>query len=114
MIRLDAATAVHLAARVRVLQLARRMIAMFLLVTQSVGQVVVERAVPGPLNQPAARRVVARDRDPGRGSLCLVKGGDPQPQQDRGALLRATGAGHSVQLDPPRGDPHADVGPDAG
>jgi NAD(P)-dependent dehydrogenase (short-subunit alcohol dehydrogenase family) len=41
--------------------------------------------------------------------LCLIQGGDPQPYQIGGALLRGARLGDPVQFDPPRRDPDADL-----
>jgi hypothetical protein len=47
-----------------------------------------------------------------RCGLCLIQGGDPQPYQIGGALLRGARLGDPVQFDPPRRDPDADLGTD--
>src|SRR6185295_16564339 len=62
LVGLDAAAAVHLAARVRVLQLRGRVLARAGLLAQRVGEVLVERVVPRTLNHAAARREVAAGR----------------------------------------------------
>ena len=46
--------------------------------------------------------------------LCLLEGGDSQPQQVGRALLCATGLANPLQLDPSRRNHDADVGADAG
>jgi NAD(P)-dependent dehydrogenase (short-subunit alcohol dehydrogenase family) len=52
-------------------------------------------------------------RDSPRRGLCVVEGGDPQSQQDGGAVLRAAGVEDPLQLGASRGDPDADLGADA-
>src|SRR5688500_9797517 len=57
-IGLDAATAVDLASRVRIFEFRRVMFTGALLGPQGIGEVLVERAIPGPLNQAATRCLV--------------------------------------------------------
>jgi NAD(P)-dependent dehydrogenase (short-subunit alcohol dehydrogenase family) len=51
-------------------------------------------------------------RHSGRSSLCQLKGRDPKPQQIRRTLLRPKRVEHSLQLNPSRRHPDADLGTD--
>src|SRR5262249_1596370 len=63
LVGLDPAAAVHLAARVRVLQLRREVLALPRLLAHGIGEVLVEGLVPGTLNHAAAGREVAARRE---------------------------------------------------